>query len=173
VVSPVPAMARRRGVGRLPARLMYAGWDRRSALRRECPTSHAPERLSWHRTAGDRPCSGGVPACHGGHEHHRADHGGALFRRGMPGNHLGPGKLRAELEVVRAHYYSLLLHAGIGCVTPTTSTADAAPRSAPPAAKAWTGLAVDVSPTIAARAAKDHGRDQPPMRSDHPATVGL
>jgi hypothetical protein len=43
--GPVVGMTRRRGVGRRPARLMYAGWDRRSAVRRKGPlTKHAPAR---------------------------------------------------------------------------------------------------------------------------------
>jgi hypothetical protein len=37
-------MTRRRGVGRLPARLMYAGWDRRSAVRRKVPLTRAPAK---------------------------------------------------------------------------------------------------------------------------------
>ena len=36
--GPVVGMTRRRGVGRLPARLMFAGWDRRSAVRRKVPS---------------------------------------------------------------------------------------------------------------------------------------
>jgi hypothetical protein len=72
--GPVVGMTRRRGVGRLPARLMFAGWDRRSAVRRKVPlTSHAPAAGWWHRTGGDRPCSGGAPTRHGGHDHHGAD----------------------------------------------------------------------------------------------------
>jgi hypothetical protein len=89
--GPVVGMTRRRGMGRLPARLMFAGWDRRSAVRRKVPlTSHAPGLAWWHRTAGDRPCSGGAPACHGGLDHHRADRGGDRLGSGMLGNHLGP-----------------------------------------------------------------------------------
>jgi transposase InsO family protein len=82
-----------------------------------------------------------------------------------------PDELRAELEVVRAHYNSVRLHAGIGYGTPTTSTAAAAPRSARPLAKASSGLAAGASPTIASTARKP-GRDDPQMRSDQPATVG-
>jgi hypothetical protein len=89
--GPVDGMTRWRGVGRLPARLMYAGWDRRSALRRKVPrTSHAPGITWGHRTAGDRPCSGGAPAHRGGHDHHGADHCGDRLRLGMLSNHLGP-----------------------------------------------------------------------------------
>jgi hypothetical protein len=71
-----------------------------------------------------------------------------------------PDELRRELEVVRAHYNTVRLHAGIGYVTPTTSTAAAVPRSAPPAAKAWSGLAAGASPTIASTARRP-GRDDP------------
>src|SRR5215203_7023653 len=72
--GPVVGMTRRRGVGRLPARLMYAGWDRRSAVRRKGPlTKYAPGVAWWHRTAGDRSCSGGAPARHGGHDPPLAD----------------------------------------------------------------------------------------------------
>jgi hypothetical protein len=90
--GPVVAITRRRGVGRLPARLMDAGWDRRSALRRKVPrTSHAPGCTWWQRTAGDRPCSGGAPARHGGHDHPLADGEGDRFGlAGMLGGHLGP-----------------------------------------------------------------------------------
>ena len=41
--GPVVGMTRRRGVGRLPARLMYAGWDRRSAVRRKGPSLSTPQ----------------------------------------------------------------------------------------------------------------------------------
>jgi hypothetical protein len=72
--GPVVGMTRRRGMGRLPARLMYAGWDRRSAVRRKGPlTKYAPGVAWWHRTAGDRSCSGGAPVRHGGHDHPGAD----------------------------------------------------------------------------------------------------
>jgi putative transposase len=54
---------------------------------------------------------------------------------------------------------------------PTTSTPAAAPRSARPAARDLRGLAAGVSPTIASTA-RSSGRDDPPMRSDHPAIVG-
>src|SRR5215211_8450915 len=89
--GPVVGMTRRRGMGRLPARLMFAGWDRRSAVRRKVPlTSHAPALAWWHRTGGDRPCNGGAPARHGGHGHHSADHCGDRRWSGMLGDHLGP-----------------------------------------------------------------------------------
>src|SRR4029450_764768 len=100
--GPVVGMTRRRGVGRLPARLMFAGWDRRSAGRRKGPpTSPAPGITWWPRTAGDRPCSGGAPARHGGHDHHSADHCGDRLRRGMLSNHLGPqeaGQLASDRD---------------------------------------------------------------------------
>ncbi len=89
--GPVVGMTRRRGVGRLPARLMYAGWDRRSAVRRKGPlTKYAPGWAWWHRTAGDRSCSGGAPARHGGHDHPQADRWGDRIGLGMLGGHLGP-----------------------------------------------------------------------------------
>jgi hypothetical protein len=101
--GPVVGMTLRRGVGRLPARLMYAGWDRRSALRRKVPlTSHAPGFTWWHRTAGDRPCGGGAPARHGGHDHPLADGVGDRFGlAGMLGRHLGPqepGQLASDRD---------------------------------------------------------------------------
>src|SRR5215217_7983162 len=89
--GPVVGMTRRRGVGRLPARLMYAGWDRRSAVRRKGPlTKYAPGVAWWHRTAGDRSCSGGAPARHGGHDHPQADRWGDRIWSGMLGGHLSP-----------------------------------------------------------------------------------
>ena len=55
---------RRGGAGGLTARLMCAGWDRSSAIRRELPwTKHA---LGFgHSLNGDQFCGGGAPA-HGG-----------------------------------------------------------------------------------------------------------
>src|SRR5215207_2366206 len=90
--GPMVGMTRRRGVGRLPARLMYAGWDRRSAVRRKGPlTKYAPGVAWWHRTAGDRSCSGGAPARHGGHDHPGADRwGDRWLSSGMLGGHLSP-----------------------------------------------------------------------------------
>jgi hypothetical protein len=41
--GPVVGMTRRRGVGRLPARPMFAGWDRRSALGRKVPSRATPQ----------------------------------------------------------------------------------------------------------------------------------
>ena len=82
-----------------------------------------------------------------------------------------PDELRAELEVVRAHYNTVRLHAGSAMSPPTTSTAAAAPRSARPAARDLRGLAVGASPTIASTARRP-GRDDPQMRSDQPAIVG-
>src|SRR5829696_3133183 len=84
--GPVVGMTRRRGVGRLPARLMFAGWDRRSAVRRKGPlTKYAPGVAWWHRTAGDRSCSGGAPARHGGHDHPQADRWGDRIWSSMLG----------------------------------------------------------------------------------------
>jgi hypothetical protein len=64
-------------------------------------TSHAPGTTWWQRTAGDRPCSGGAPARHGGHDHHSADHCGDRLRPGMLSNHLGPqqaGQLASDRD---------------------------------------------------------------------------
>jgi hypothetical protein len=89
--GPVVGMTRRRGVGRWPARLMFAGWDRRSAVRRKVPrTKHTPGWAWWHRTAGDRSCSGGAPARHGSHDHSGADRWSDRLGLGMLGDHLGP-----------------------------------------------------------------------------------
>src|SRR6266545_2258573 len=54
----------RRGmVDRPTTTLMYAGWDRRSAIRREVPlTSNAAGLAGAHNTFGDRSCDGGAPA---------------------------------------------------------------------------------------------------------------
>jgi hypothetical protein len=55
----------RRGVaGGLTARLMYAGWDRSSAIRRRVPWTKC---AGWvrHSLNGDQFCGGGAPA-HGG-----------------------------------------------------------------------------------------------------------
>jgi hypothetical protein len=61
VVGPWVGTMRRRGMGRRPARLMYAGFHRRSAFARKVPrTSVAPARGWWHRRAEDRSCSGGA-----------------------------------------------------------------------------------------------------------------
>jgi hypothetical protein len=60
-----------------------------------------------------------------------------------------PGELERELGRVRDDYNRVRLHAGIGYVTPTTSTTDAATPSAVRAAKGWPGPAERTSPTIA------------------------
>jgi hypothetical protein len=54
----------RRGmVDRQATTLMYAGRDRRSALRRKVPlTRNAAGRTGTHNTDGDRSCDGGAPA---------------------------------------------------------------------------------------------------------------
>jgi hypothetical protein len=82
-----------------------------------------------------------------------------------------PEHLRRELEVVRTHYNTVRLHAGIGYVTLTTTTAVAAPRSARPAARDLHGPDADASPTIASTA-RSSGRDDPKVRRDQPALVG-
>src|SRR4029450_7940321 len=82
--GPVVGMTRQRGVGRLPARLLFAGWGRRAGGRRKGPlTKYAPGVAWWHRTAGDRSCSGGAPARHGGHDHPAAHRWGDRIWSGM------------------------------------------------------------------------------------------
>jgi hypothetical protein len=59
--GPGVGTMRRRGMGRRPARLMYAGFHRRSAVRQEgAPHQRRPARGWWHSRAGDRSCSGGA-----------------------------------------------------------------------------------------------------------------
>jgi len=53
---------RRDGVDRLTATLIFAGWDRTSAIRRKVPLTRFASARPWHRAPGDRSCSGGVPA---------------------------------------------------------------------------------------------------------------
>ena len=54
----------RRGmVDRRTTTLMYAGWDRRSAIRRKVPlTRNAAGQAGTQNTFGDRSCDGGAPA---------------------------------------------------------------------------------------------------------------
>src|SRR5512132_2457050 len=56
---------RRDGVDRLAATLIFAGWDRTSAMRRKVPLTKFAMARPWHRALGDRSCSGGVPARRG------------------------------------------------------------------------------------------------------------
>jgi hypothetical protein len=56
---------RRDGVDRLAATLIFAGWDRTSAMRRKVPLTRFATARPWHRAPGDRSCSGGVPARRG------------------------------------------------------------------------------------------------------------
>src|SRR6266508_81506 len=53
---------RRDSVDRLPATLILAGWDRRSAKRRKVHLTTVAWHRPRHRVHGDRSCSGGVPA---------------------------------------------------------------------------------------------------------------
>src|SRR5829696_7436380 len=53
------------GVDRLAATLIFAGWDRTSAMRRKVPLTKFATARPWHRALGDRSCSGGVPARRG------------------------------------------------------------------------------------------------------------
>jgi hypothetical protein len=89
----------RRGVvDRRTATLLYAGWDRRPAMRRKVPlTRRAPApRQPSHRTGGDRSCSGGAPARRAAASHPAAEHGdrwaGHAGRSQRSGRHLGPHK---------------------------------------------------------------------------------
>jgi Integrase core domain len=74
-----------------------------------------------------------------------------------------PATLRAELAVVRERYNGVRLHAGIGYVTPTTSTKAAVRRSARPARPDWSRPGYNRSPTIAPTA--------PPTRPSTPSTT--
>src|SRR4029450_10312057 len=61
--------AGRDNVARLPATLIFAGWDRTSAIRRKVPLTKVASAKPWHRALGDRSCSGGVPARPAGRGH--------------------------------------------------------------------------------------------------------
>ena len=90
--SSVVGTTRRGGMDRQAATLMYAGWDRRSAIRRKVPlTSVVSGETGGHSSDGDRSCDGGAPA--------RRDDGGLLLGRsrvggwhGGSGGHFGPQK---------------------------------------------------------------------------------
>jgi len=75
-----------------------------------------------------------------------------------------PAVLRAELERARTQYNTVRLHEGIGYVTPTTSTRDAAPRSAKPDATGWNAHASSASATI-----EHTNRRSLAMRTNQPA----
>jgi hypothetical protein len=54
---------RRGGVDRLAATLMFAGWDRRSVMRRKVPLTRVVSGVAGgHRGDGDRSCNGGALA---------------------------------------------------------------------------------------------------------------
>src|SRR6266536_4740570 len=60
---PIFGTTRRGVVDRSTTTLMYAGWDRRSAIRRKVPlTRNAAGQAGAHNTFGDRSCDGGAPA---------------------------------------------------------------------------------------------------------------
>jgi hypothetical protein len=82
----------RRGmVGRRATTLMYAGWDRRSAIRRKVPlTRNAAGQAGAHRTDGDRSCDGGAPARRTDQLTTSADRRQVSWHRGGSGGHLGP-----------------------------------------------------------------------------------
>jgi hypothetical protein len=88
--SSVVGATRRGGMDRQAATLMYAGRDRRSAIRRKVPlTSVVSGQAGRHSRNGDRSCHGGAPA-------HRDDGVHLLGRsrvggwHGGSGGHLGP-----------------------------------------------------------------------------------
>ena len=82
---------RRDRVGRRTATLMYAGSDRRSAMRRMVPlTSFASALAGWHRAHGDLPCCGGVPAHGGGLAHRPAGEMRSVAERFISRRHLAP-----------------------------------------------------------------------------------
>ena len=79
------------GVGRRTATLMYAGSDRRSAMRRMAPlTRIASAYAGWHRSHGDLPCCGGVPAHGGGLAHLPAGEFASWVEWLISGGHLAP-----------------------------------------------------------------------------------
>jgi hypothetical protein len=47
---------RRDGVDRLAATLIFAGWDRTSAMRRKVPLTSFATARPWHPAPGDRSC---------------------------------------------------------------------------------------------------------------------
>jgi hypothetical protein len=59
-----------------------------------------------------------------------------------------PGELALELDRMRTEYNTVRLHAGIGYVTPTTSTTDAAMHSAKPEPTGWHGHGPSGSTTV-------------------------
>jgi putative transposase len=74
-----------------------------------------------------------------------------------------PAVLRAELAVVGEHYNSVRLHAGIGYLTPTTSTRAVVRRSARPAKPDSSRPGCGASPTVAPTAL--------PTRPSSPSTT--
>jgi hypothetical protein len=82
---------RRDRVGRRTATLMYAGSDRRSAMRRMVPlTRRASALAGWHRADGDLPCCGGVPTHGGGLAHRPAGEMRSVAERFISRRHLAP-----------------------------------------------------------------------------------
>ena len=78
---------RRDGVDRLTATLIFADWDRTSAIRRKVPLTRFASVRPRQRTPGDRSCSGGVPARRG--RGHLLGRSRAVNGLGS-GGHLGP-----------------------------------------------------------------------------------
>src|SRR5829696_7918128 len=82
----------RRGmVDRRTTTLMYAGWDRRSAIRRKVPlTRNAAGQAGAHNTDGDRSCDGGAPARRTDQLTSLADRKQVSWHRAGSCGHLGP-----------------------------------------------------------------------------------
>ncbi len=81
----------RRAANGLAARLMYAGRDRRRALRRELPHTDRGGSRCGHSRHGDRFCSGGCPAHDGVLAHAQPGRMERAEKGAMSGGgHLGP-----------------------------------------------------------------------------------
>src|SRR5215207_11636957 len=94
----------RRGmVDRRTTTLMYAGWDRRSAIRRKVPlTRNAAGQAGAHNTDGVQACDGGAPARRDDQLTSSADHEQMRWHRADSGGHLGPQEA-GELASDRGH----------------------------------------------------------------------
>jgi hypothetical protein len=81
---------------------MYAGWDRRSAIRRKVPlTRNAAGHAGAHNTFGDRACDGGAPARRTDQLTSSADHE-QMVGMACSGGHLSPPE-SGELASDRGH----------------------------------------------------------------------
>ncbi len=94
----------RRGmVDRRTTTLMYAGQDRRSAIRRKVPlTRNAAGQAGAHNTDGVQACDGGAPARRTDQLTSSADHEQMRWHRAGSGGHLGPQEA-GELASDRGH----------------------------------------------------------------------